>query len=91
MKQKKSLAQNGSRKKAALIGCSIAGTAVLMAGAGVGVGYIVFNKPGQAGYEVETNKSGLYESDKDDEVKISVVLDHKNIDGAEFDIIQADS
>jgi hypothetical protein len=43
MSKVKSLASY-TKKRRIIIGCSVAGTAVIMAGAGVGIGYAVFHK-----------------------------------------------
>ncbi|GHU30698.1 hypothetical protein FACS1894166_00810 [Bacilli bacterium] len=40
-KPTKSLAYNTAKKRKIIIGCAIGGTAVLMAGAGIGIGYAI--------------------------------------------------
>jgi hypothetical protein len=37
----KSLLQNETRKRRIILGCSVSGAAVLMAGGGIGVGYAI--------------------------------------------------
>ncbi|GHU35056.1 hypothetical protein FACS1894166_13160 [Bacilli bacterium] len=41
MNKSRSLAINSAKKRKILIGCAIGGTALIMAGAGIGIGYVI--------------------------------------------------
>jgi hypothetical protein len=53
MSNTKTLESYAAKKRRILIGCSIAGTAAIMAGAGIGIGYAIWNSKKRGGIIIE--------------------------------------
>ncbi|GHU48635.1 hypothetical protein FACS1894218_6110 [Bacilli bacterium] len=62
--KKRSLSYNSDKKRRILIGCSIAGTAVLMTGTGIGIGYAIwYNNNDKTGWDFDSKSYDKYDNE----------------------------